>query len=78
MPRMPMTLFAGRGGVCAARARQRRTRAARFLEFALHLDDLAAGIRAGTMTGYGNAESQEERARLLREDAATELRGLPA
>src|SRR5436190_3594333 len=69
--------------VCAARARQRRRRAAQGLEFADRLDELAAEERASPLGLKGGewpermerrARSHEERARRLREDAAEELR----
>jgi hypothetical protein len=60
--------------VCVERARQRRRKAAKLLEFALHLDDVAD---EGQRPGRERPERLRERAQRLREDAAVELRGLP-
>ncbi len=45
------------------------------LEYALRLDELAAQIRAGQRSGFGSAESQEQRAAELRRMAKRELTG---
>ena len=74
------------GKTCTARARQRRERAAKLLEFSLRLDELAAEERASPLGLKGGewperlerrARSHEERAERLREMAGGELRGLP-
>src|SRR4051812_44564117 len=74
------------GKTCTARARQRRERAARLLEFALRVDEQAGEARASRLALAGGewpermerrARSHEERAIRLREMAAAELRGLP-
>lgn len=63
--------------VCAARARQRRAKAARLLEFADHLDEVVAEIRAGKPAGGLSVGWEEKRAVSLRSIAEQELRGLP-
>jgi hypothetical protein len=71
--------------VCAERARQRRRRAAKQLDYADLQEELAEQERKRRPTEYIDAEmierrvaSFERRAEGLRELAADELRGLPA
>jgi hypothetical protein len=63
--------------VCASRARQRRSRAARMLEFAQHLDDVVAEIEATVRSRGLSAKFESERAARLRDNAAEELGELP-
>jgi hypothetical protein len=70
--------------VCRERARQRRRKAAKMLEFALRCDYFAAEHRAivprGSLTVEvleRRARGEDDRAAWLRNRAAEELRGLP-
>ena len=63
--------------VCGERARQRRRRAAKLLEFAQRQDELADGTARGEVRGFGNVRYLRSYAARLRELAAEELRGLP-
>ena len=59
------------------RARQRRRRAAKLLEYAQRQDELADGTARGVLRGFGNERYLRGHATRLRELAAEELRGLP-
>jgi len=79
---LPMKRSAGRPRihcslVCGERARQRRRRAAKLLEYALRQDELADGTARGEVHGFGNERYLRGCAARLRELAAEELRGLP-
>ena len=63
--------------VCTGRARLRRRRAAKLLEYAQRTDELADGTARGEVRGFGNEEYLRACAARLRELAADELRGLP-
>jgi len=63
--------------VCRQRAAIRRRRAARLLEYAMRLQELADGPRLGEVRFMESAERMAERAEGLRERAREELRGLP-
>lgn len=70
--------------ICRERGRQRRIRAAKLLEYADRLVELAEEQRQARPSGWLTVEmierrvaTFEERAVRLREDAALELRGLP-
>jgi hypothetical protein len=60
--------------VCAERARLRRRKAAKLLEFASHLEELAKQPRG---SWEESSERLRERAARLREDADLELGGVP-
>ena len=63
--------------VCGERARQRRRRAAKLLEFAQRQDELADGTARGEVRRFGNERYLRGYAARLRELAVEELRGLP-
>ena len=63
--------------VCVERARQRRRRAAKLLEYAQRQDELADRTASGEIRTFGNERYLRGYAVRLRELAGEELRGLP-
>lgn len=75
---MPVVKVRGRprelcSRICMERARQRRPRATRMLEWALRLDEIAAD----PPPGFGNEKGSAAHAVRLRHAAEAALRGLP-